>query len=120
MPRVICVHEYVLKEEITGIEFEHAVHIAQQRRLFELPGMTSWSFLRGLRGEHQNAYAAIWIYDSLQSWEALWGSLDQPVPTAAYPKSWKIWEQEVLAPLLDRPPDEIDFTAYIEVQRGDN
>ena len=119
MARVISVHEYILKEGITGQEFEHAVQIARQRGLFELPGVTSWTFLRGVRGKRQNAYAAIWIYDNLQSWEALWGSLDQPIPKSAYPESWQIWEQEILAPLLDRPPDEIDFTAYLELQSGE-
>ena len=115
MARVISVHEYSLKEGIPGKEFEHAVQIARQRGLFELPGMTSWTFLRGVRGRRQNSYAAIWIYDSLKNWEALWGSFDQPIPKSAYPESWQIWEQEILAPLLDRPPDEIDFTAYLEL-----
>ncbi len=119
MARVISVHEYSLKEGIIGKEFEHAIQIARQRGLFELLGMTSWTFLRGVRGKRQNTYAAIWIYDSLQSWEALWGSLDQPIPKSAYPESWQIWEQEILAPLLDRPPDEIDFTAYLELQSGE-
>ncbi len=116
MPRVISIHEYQLKDGVSGKDFEHAVHIARHRGLFDLPGMASWMFLHGVRGKRQNMYAAVWVYDNLQSWEALWGVLDQPIPKSEYPESWQIWEQEILTPLLDCPPDEIEFTAYIEVK----
>ena len=115
MPRVISMHEYILKEGISGKDFEHAVQLARQLELFELPGITSCTFLHGMRGKRHGMYAAVWIYDSLESWEAMWGVLDQPIPKSEYPKSWQIWEQEILSPLLDRPPDEIEFTAYLEL-----
>ena len=28
---------------------------------------------------------------------------------------WKVWENEILAPLLNRDPDTIRFTSYEEI-----
>jgi len=29
-----------------------------------------------------------------------------------YPAGWRIWEDEILAPLLKGEPDRVDFTSY--------
>jgi hypothetical protein len=52
------------------------------------------------------------MYDRREDWEALWGPIDRPHSREGHPASWRIWEDEILAPLLDRPPDEVRFTAY--------
>jgi hypothetical protein len=61
--------------------------------------------LKGLKGAHQAGYSAIWIYESQEAWEMLWGPLECPVQPPEYPEKWKIWENEILAPFLTQHPD---------------
>ncbi len=44
----------------------------------------------------------------------MWGPVGQPREKQDYPESWKVWEDEVLAPFLSEEPDEIEYTAYEE------
>jgi hypothetical protein len=115
MSRVISIHEYELKPGVDADDFERAVRDAERRHLFDLPGLSEHCFLRGMKGDRRSCYAAVWVYDSRAAWEALWGPLDAPRPPSEYPQNWKIWENEVLAPLLARHPDTIRFTSYEEV-----
>ena len=112
MGRVISVHEYVLRDGVTRAQFERAVREAEERNLFDLPGLETYHFVEGIRGVREGRYAAIWIYESKAAWEALWGSEGDPIDKAAYPERWRVWEDEVLAPLLVDDPDRIDFTSY--------
>ena len=89
--------------------------MAEQRRLFDLPGLVGHHFLRGLKGTRTSRYAAIWVFESRQAWERLWGPVEAPRAAADYPQQWKIWENEILAPLLSQDPDTIRFTSYEEV-----
>ena len=61
-------------------------------------------------------YAALWIYESREAWEHLWGTPEHPRPSQEYPDSWRVWEEEVLAPFLGDHPDRIRFTAYGELK----
>ena len=115
MAKVISVHEYELKPGVQEAAFERALHDADRRGLFDLPGLAEHHFLRGLKGARRGAYAAIWIFESRQAWEKLWGPVGSPRPAAEYPESWKIWENTILAPLLAQDPDTIRFTSYEEV-----
>jgi heme-degrading monooxygenase HmoA len=115
LPKVISVHEYELKPGVSHAEFERALEGAEQRGLFQLPGLVGHHFLKGLKGARRNAYAAIWIFESRAAWEALWGTPEAPRTPADYPDKWKIWENEVLAPLLSQHPDTIRFTSYREI-----
>lgn len=115
MPRVISIHEYELKPGVSGETFERAVRDADRRGLFELPGLVGHHFLRGLKGARHGAYTAIWIFESREAWDRIWGTVEAPVHAADYPEKWKTWENDVLAPLLDRDPDTIRFTSYEEV-----
>jgi heme-degrading monooxygenase HmoA len=115
MPRVISIHEYVLKPGVSGEVFEQATHDAERRGLFDLPGLVGHHFLRGLKGARRGAYTVLWIFESRDAWERLWGTVDAPVRASDYPAPWKIWENEVLVPLLDQDPDAIRFTSYEEV-----
>jgi hypothetical protein len=113
--KVISVHEYELKPGISDEAFERALEDAERRGLFELPGLVGHHFLKGLKGARRNAYAAIWIFESRAAWEELWGTVEAPRPPTEYPDKWKVWENEVLAPLLSQDPDTIRFTSYREL-----
>lgn len=112
MTRVISVHEYTLKPDVTEDQFKDAIQEAQARNLFQLPGLMEVHFLRGIKGKRRGQFTAIWVYESKEAWEGLWGSPEQPRSKDDYPKSWKIWENELLTPLLDRDPDQIEYTSY--------
>jgi hypothetical protein len=72
-------------------------------------------FLRGIKGNRQGRYAAVWIYESREAWQRLWGTPAEPRRFPDCPENWRIWEEEVLAPLLTEIPDAIAFTAYDEL-----
>ncbi len=114
MPKVISIHEYTLKPGVDEAQFERAIQKARDRGLLRLPGLVEYHFVKGIRGSRRGRYAAIWVYESKEAWENLWGPPDQPRREQDYPENWKVWENEVLAPFLDRDPDKIEFTAYEE------
>jgi len=111
---VYAVHEYELRAGVSPEQFEQAVRQAVKRNLFDLPGLVEYRFLKGIKGERTGRYAALWIFESLEAWEKLWGPPAQPFPKERYPKNWLIWEDEILAPLLDRDPDKIVYTDYVD------
>lgn len=115
MSRVISIHEYVLDAGVEPDAFERAVREAERRNLFDLPGLAAYHFLEGLRGEQSGSYVALWVYESREAWEQLWGAPGQPVEKDEYPERWNVWEDELLAPLLDCDPDDIAFTSYKEL-----
>lgn len=115
MARVISIHEYKLKRNVTSEQFENAVENARNRSLFNLPGLIDYHFLKRLRGRRQTDYAAIWVYQDKESWERLWGTINNPNKKEDYPEQWKIWENEILAPLLSEEPDHIYYAAYEEL-----
>ena len=115
MARVVSIHEYQLKPDADRIAFERAFRNAEERGLFDLPGLIEHYFLKGLKGAQQAGYGSIWIYESQEAWEMLWGPLECPVQPPEYPEKWKIWENEILAPFLTQHPDRIRFTSYEEL-----
>ena len=115
MARVISIHECGLKQGSGAQRFEHAIRTASARGLFELPGLTAHHFVKGLKGARTDAYAAVWIYESREAWERLWGPINHPRGREEYPEKWRIWEEELLAPILSVDPDAIRFTAYEEL-----
>jgi heme-degrading monooxygenase HmoA len=119
MGRIISIHEYNLKPEINGERFEQVLHDAEARGLLRLPGLVAHHFVKGAKGARRDAYAALWIYESREAWEHLWGTPDHPRPPHEYPATWKIWEDELLAPLLQGRPDATRFTAYEELEGFD-
>jgi len=115
MATVVSVHEYELKPGVQPADFERALRDAEQQGLFDLPGLSRHYFLRGLKGARRTAYAAIWVFESREAWEKLWGPPDAPHSPSQYPPTWQVWEEEVLAPFLIQDPDTIRFTSYEEV-----
>ena len=114
MKKVISVHEYQLKNNISDAQFESAVENARSRKLFSLPGLIDYYFLRRIRGTREVSYTAIWIYKNRDSWEKIWGEKNNPLPKNQYPEKWKIWEDEILAPLITQESDRIQYAAYEE------
>lgn len=112
MAHIISVHEYDLKPGVANWQFEQAVRDAESRGLFRLPGLVKYYFVKGMKGSRQGSYAAIWMYDGREAWEQLWGTPAHPRRPPEYPESWRIWEEEILAPLLAQHPDAIRFTTY--------
>lgn len=114
MSRIISVHEYELGTGVEVERFESAIMEARKRGLLQIDGLSDHRFLRGIRGANRGKYGALWIYESREVWERLWGRVDHPLAAADYPPTWKRWETEVLAPLLSGDPDKIRFSAYEE------
>ena len=115
MSKVVSVHEYVLKPGVNEEKFKKAVLNAEKRGLLRLPGLTDFYLLKGIRGLRNGLYAAVWVYESKEAWEGLWGPIDKPLSKSDYPQNWKVWENEVLLPFLDQDPDRIRFTSYQEL-----
>ena len=115
MSRVISIHEYILKKRVTCEQFEKAIEKARNQELFNLPGLTAHYFLKYIRGSRKVKYAAIWIYQDRKSWEKLWGPAEKPVKKENYPVKWKIWENDILEPLLAQDPNRIYYTAFEEL-----
>jgi len=114
MGSVISIHEYALKNYVTTDQFEAAVESARNQKLFDLPGLIDYHFLRRIRGTKNVEFAAIWVYENREAWEKIWGKADNPISKENYPQKWKVWEEDLLAPLLTQDPDRIEFAAYEE------
>ena len=118
MARMISIHEYDLRPGSDAELFQKAIRAAEARGLFQLPGLTAHHFVKGVKGARHGAYAAVWVYESREAWERLWGALERPRKRAEYPEKWRVWEEELLAPILSGHPDAIKFTAYEELSLG--
>jgi hypothetical protein len=118
MARIVSVHEYSLKPGVDASKFEQALQNALDDGLLQLPGLQVCHFARGIKGARSGKYVAIWIYDSREAWEKLWGSPEHPYDFDEYPENWQVWEMEVLSPFLDRDPDAITYTTYEEIKES--
>jgi hypothetical protein len=115
MSKVICIHEYILRPGVSERRFVKAILNAKERGLLRLPGLVDYYLVKGIRGFRNGLYAAVWIYESKEAWESLWGPIDKPLLKTDYPENWKVWENDVLLPFLDQDPDKIKFTSYQEL-----
>ena len=115
MTRIISIHEYTLKPEVIEAQFKDAIQKAQDRHLLQLPGLEAVHFLHGIKGKCAGQFTALWIYESREAWERLWGTPEQPRSKIDYLEIWKIWEEEILAPILDGDQDQIDYTTFEEI-----
>jgi hypothetical protein len=59
VPKVISIHEYALKPNVTERQFEQALKEAQARGLLRLPGLTAYHFIKGVKGIRRGEYSAI-------------------------------------------------------------
>jgi len=112
------IHHYELADSATSEQFREAVREAERRDLFALPGLESYQFLRGIKGARTDGFTALWTYESRDAWEALWGPVDDPISKDEYPETWRVWEDELLEPVLAGDPDDIEYTSYEVVTSG--
>jgi hypothetical protein len=110
---IVSIHHYELAESANPSDFHDAVAEAVRRDLFEqIPGLVDYRIGRGIKGDRTGHFAAVWTYESEEAWIDLWGPPDDPVPKTAYPHAWRVWEADLLAPILAEDPDEIRYTSY--------
>ena len=55
MARLISVHEYELKPGTDPERFEQTLHDAEAQGLFDLPGLISHHFVKGVKGARRDA-----------------------------------------------------------------
>lgn len=114
--RIMSLHAYQLREGADPEALVAAFQRARREGLFQLPGLLEARLLRGIRGERQGQWAALWIYESKGVWEELWGPVGDAHEPERYPERWRRWEGELLEPLLDRDPDKVTLTSYEEIE----
>jgi len=118
---IVSIHQYELADSAGPDDFRDAVATAVDENLFgDIPGLVDYRIGRGIKGSRMDQFAAVWMYESKDSWEAVWGPAGDPVPKSAYPDAWLRWEDELLGPVLADDPDTIEYTSYnILAQNGD-
>ncbi|MDQ2072328.1 hypothetical protein RBH20_07210 [Haloarcula sp. H-GB4] len=110
---IISIHHYELADSASPADFRDAVTVAVDEALFDdIPGLVDYRIGRGIKGSRTDQFAAVWVYESTASWEAVWGPVDDPVPKSAYPDAWLRWEDELLDSVLADDPDRIEYTSY--------
>lgn len=110
---MVSIHQYELADSATPSDFRDAVAAAVDQNVFDaIPGLVEYRIGRGIKGSRTDQFAAVWVYESKASWEAVWGSVDDPVSKSAYPDAWLRWEDELLDPVLANDPDNIEYTSY--------
>lgn len=100
MPRVVSLHQYVLREGHGPAALREAAIRADRHGLFELPRLEDYLFVEGIKDDRRGRCAALWIYALEEAWKRLWGPSEEPKPK--YPENWITSEDELLAPILAR------------------
>src|SRR4029434_8459753 len=109
MARIISIHEYDLKPGSNPARFEQALRDAEARGLFNLPGLMAHHFVTRVKGSTRSAYAAVWVYESREAWERLWGTLEHPREPTENPAKWRIWGERRRGRILSRTYAAIRF-----------
>ncbi|EMA24378.1 hypothetical protein [Haloarcula argentinensis] len=118
---IVSIHQYELADSASPDDFRDAVTAAVDENLFDdIPGLVDYRIGRGIKGSCTDQFAAVWVYESQASWEAVWGPVDDPLPKSAYPDAWLRWEDELLAPVLADDPDTIEYTSYDVFAQNDD
>jgi hypothetical protein len=112
MARIVALHELDLKPGVDRREFERAVRAATAGLEREMPGLVERMFLLGYKAARKGEYAMLWVFESRDALEALFGTEDEPSPgPAAF-----VRYEAAIAPYLSAPrPDLIRFTDYEEI-----
>lgn len=93
---VVSIHQYELTDETTHEAFRAAIEAAERRGLFDLPGLIEYQSPRGIKGTRREGYTAVWTYESREAWAELWAPVENLIPKAEYPASWRTWEEMCL------------------------
>ena len=112
MPRVVAVHELELRRDADRAEFERVVRreIAGLGR--HMPGLVERRFLIGYKAARKGEYAMLWVFETADALEALFGTESDPRPG---PEAFRRYEAAI-GPYLAAPrPDLIRYTDYLEI-----
>ncbi len=103
---ILSLHEHELKPDVDQEQYEQEVSTAL--RNMKIPGLLKSYQLKGLKGERQDRYAVLWIFENMEVIQNNFGTLDNPI----WPEDWLYYENEILAKFLISHPDKIHFTDY--------
>src|SRR5262245_18238863 len=103
MGRVVSIHEYELKPGTNIEQFEQVLRDAEARGLLQLPGLVAHYFVKGAKGVRRGGYAAVWIYESREAWEHIWGTPEHPRLPEEYPDTWRGLGARTSRPLPEGP-----------------
>jgi hypothetical protein len=79
-----------------------------------MPGLKSRHLLKGYKGERKGKYSVIWIFESQQALEELFGT-EEDKPKRG-PANFVRFEDDILSKFLDRPAKIYNrFTDYYEL-----
>jgi hypothetical protein len=112
MPRVVALHELDLKPGVDRKAFEAVVRREIADLGQHMPGLVERRFLIGCRAARKGEYAMLWVFESLEALEGLFGSEAEPRPG---PDAFVRYEAAI-GPFLAAPrPDLIRYTDYLEI-----
>ena len=106
MRPVYTFHEHELRSGIDHDDYEKK--IGEAIKQLRVPGLLHAYHLKGFKGHRNGKYAILWIFESEEAIVRNFGTPQNP----KWPKDWLHYENDVLAPFIDRHPDKIDFTDY--------
>jgi hypothetical protein len=112
MARIVAVHELDLKPGVDRAEFEWVVREATVGLEREMPGLQQRLFLRGYKAARKGEYAMLWVFESRDALEAMFGTEDDPKPG---PEAFVRYEAAIGPYLAAARPDLIRFTDYEEI-----
>jgi 4-alpha-glucanotransferase len=106
MKTVYALHEHDLLPSANKRDYEAKVGEAIKK--LRVDGLLNAYHLKGFKGERQGKYAVLWIFASEEAIVQNFGTPENP----KWPEEWLHYENEVLAPFIDRHPDKINFSDY--------
>lgn len=107
---VIAYHEHELKEDAN--EEEYLRRIGETIRQLRVPGLLKTYIVKGWKGAREGKFGVAWFFENEDAIVRNFGTRDNP----KWPEDWLRYENEILAPFLDRHPDKIVFTDYIVLE----
>jgi heme-degrading monooxygenase HmoA len=76
--RIFAIHEYELRGNIDDEEFESVLKSTLLSPELDMPGPESRHLLKGYKGEREGKYLVLWIFESQEALEELFGTQDRP------------------------------------------
>jgi len=103
---IYALHEHELKPQADEVLYNKEISNALGD--LTIPGLLHAAHLKGIKGKRSSKYAILWIFESETALMDNFGTPDNP----KLPEKRLHYENNVLAPFLDRHPDTINFTDY--------
>lgn len=112
MARIVAVHHLDLKPGVDRAAFEALVGREIADLGLAMPGLVERRFLVGIKSARTGAYAMLWVFESRQALEGLFGTEADPRPG---PPEFLRYEAAIAPYLVAPTPDQIEFTDYLEL-----